>query len=400
MNDELKELLQYGILDEEDIRQKLRMKKLERILLIHPHPITQLSNGRWQTYYDDPEKGKRIEIKRASREKILDKLYTIYYGDCDGPPGSSDVTPTISHLFDEWIEYKKAITNSENTITRYHQLYMKYLCNKPITLRNIRDITKLELNSFCNDLVKSNSLSLKGWMNIKTILNGIFGYAMDKEILTTNPLDRVKITVKYRQVNRKIDGSQCFDTTEIEKLRKYMMAKYHETDDVVYIAPLLQLLTGLRVGELVTLKWEDVSYEKHLLHVVREESRIRETNECIVVNHTKGNQDRFVCLVPQAEKYLRMMPRDSAYIFSRDSERLTARQVTWVYEHYSKDTGNKMKRSHKARKTYASVLYQAGVPIEKIREQLGHKDLVTTWDYIFNPLPEGETYARIVEALA
>ncbi|MBP9997003.1 MAG: site-specific integrase, partial [Lachnospiraceae bacterium] len=59
----------------------------------------------------------------------------------------------------------------------------------------------------------------------------------------------------------------------------------------------------------------------------------------------------------------------------------------------------KTKSSHKMRKTYASLLNANGVPIDAIREQLGHSNLSTTYGYIYNPLTEAETYDLIAGAL-
>lgn len=51
------------------------------------------------------------------------------------------------------------------------------------------------------------------------------------------------------------------------------------------------------------------------------------------------------------------------------------------------------------RKTYARLLNANGVPIDAIREQLGHSNLSTTYGYIYNPLTEAETYDLIAGAL-
>ena len=50
------------------------------------------------------------------------------------------------------------------------------------------------------------------------------------------------------------------------------------------------------------------------------------------------------------------------------------------------------------RKTYASKLNANGVPLDCIREQLGHANLQTTLEYIYNPLTEKETYDLIAKA--
>ena len=81
------------------------------------------------------------------------------------------------------------------------------------------------------------------------------------------------------------------------------------------------------------------------------------------------------------------------------SEYKLSRQINYVLEKYAERTKQKTKSSHKMRKTYASMLNANGVPIDAIREQLGHSNLSTTYGYIYNPLTEAETYDLIASAL-
>ncbi|WP_290378950.1 tyrosine-type recombinase/integrase, partial [Paramuribaculum intestinale] len=71
----------------------------------------------------------------------------------------------------------------------------------------------------------------------------------------------------------------------------------------------------------------------------------------------------------------------------------------YVLEKYAKHQGIQTKSTHKIRKTYASILSAFGVPIDAIREQLGHSELSTTLSYIYNPLTEDATYSMISDAL-
>jgi len=83
----------------------------------------------------------------------------------------------------------------------------------------------------------------------------------------------------------------------------------------------------------------------------------------------------------------------------RDGERITSRQVVYVLEKYAERQGVIMKSTHKMRKTYASNLNANGVPLDCIREMVGHSNLSTTLEYIYNPLTEKETYDLIARAL-
>ena len=94
-----------------------------------------------------------------------------------------------------------------------------------------------------------------------------------------------------------------------------------------------------------------------------------------------------------------MIPKESEYVFVRDGNRITARQVAYVLEKCAQRQGIPTKSTHKMRKTYASNLNANGVPLDCIREMLGHSNLATTLAYIYNPLTEKETYDLITKAL-
>ncbi len=181
-------------------------------------------------------------------------------------------------------------------------------------------------------------------------------------------------------------------------MNRYLDRMYTETLDTVYLAVKLNFLLGLRVGELVALRWEDYCDINHL-HIVREEVRNQVTNKYEVVEHTKTNRDRFVVLVPKAINILQKMEHTGDYIFMRDGNRITARMVAYVLEKYAERQGLAIKSTHKMRKTFASNLNANGVPLDCIRELLGHSNLNTTLGYIYNPLTEKETYDLISKAL-
>lgn len=72
----------------------------------------------------------------------------------------------------------------------------------------------------------------------------------------------------------------------------------------------------------------------------------------------------------------------------RNGERITSRQVAYVLEKFAERQGVRTKSTHKMRKTYASNLNANGVPMDCIREMLGHSNLSTALEYIYNPLTE------------
>lgn len=389
---QLQALLQSDMLDTCSVLDMIMASKRTKVKKIHTYSITPANsrNKYWTTYFKRENEPRQL-IRGKTEEELLDKLVKLY------EENTHLDNLTFNRLFDEWLEYKKAMTNSANTIKRHRQYYAKYFEPSKLHCMKLSDIDTFALEMECNRIVKEFNLTRKAWVNAKTILNGMFDYAKRKKYITDNPLPDMKITVRYKQVVKKSGDTQTYNTDELEALNQYLDMMYQERNDSAYIAVRLNFFLGLRVGELVALKPSDIMGNQ--LHVVREEVRDQEANQTYVVEHTKTNHDRFVVLVPQAKKLLEKLDMNGSYLFERNGERLTTRQVAYVLEKYAEHQGLGTKSTHKIRKTYASMLNAFGVPIDAIREQLGHSELSTTLSYIYNPLTEDETYSMISNAL-
>lgn len=389
----LNNILPDDIINIDSVLDIVMATQKEKVRKMHPYAITPptAKGGRWQTYYRDEKQNRKI-IRAQSEESLLEKLVLVYFS-------KTHLDKLIFHeLYQEWLEYKKTVTDSPNTIKRHEQHYHKYFEQSKLHTKKVSQIDELFLEAECNRIVKDFNLTRKEWGNIKTILNGMFEYAVRKKYLAENPVGKIKIQVKFKQVLKKTGKTQTYNSDELKQLNQYLDQMYSETKDPSFLAVKLNFLIGLRVGELASLKWADWCDDNHL-HIVREETRNQTTNTYEIVEHTKTNQDRFVMLVPKAVEILNKIERQGEYIFMRDSGRITSRQLAYVLEKYAERQGIPTKSTHKMRKTFASNLNAHGVPLDCIRELLGHADLSTTLGYLYNPLTEKETYNLIVEAL-
>ncbi len=392
-NEIFQNAVELGIINIGSVFDMLMSKKIATILKIHPYAITPPSspNGRWQTCYKD-EKGKRKNIKAQSKEELLDKLIPIYFAN------THIDNLTFYGLYEEWLAYKATVTNSSNTIKRHKQHYRKYF--EPSVLHNmkIKKIDELVLEQECNRIVKKFNISKHEWNNAKTIINGMYEYAVRKKYLADNPMNKVQILVKFKQIVRKTGKTETYNSEELAELNKFLDSMYEETQDTSFLAVKVNFLLGLRVGELVSLKWCDLCDNSHL-HIVREEVRDQTDNNYKVVEHTKTNKDRFVVVIPKALDILNRIEKQGEYMFMRNGERITAIRISTILRKYANYQGVHIKSSHKIRKTYASNLNACGVPLDCIREMLGHSNLNTTLGYIYNPLTEKETLDLITKAL-
>lgn len=389
----LRNAAECGIINMDSVLDTYMANKRNQIIKLHSYAITPPAQegGRWQTWYKD-ESGKRKNIKAQTEEELLDKLIPIYF------PKTNNDKLTFHKLYEEWLGYKSSITNSPNTIKRHKQHYKKYFESSVFHNMPVKQIDELLLESECNRLVKEFNLSRKEWCNIKTILNGMYKYGIRKKYFTENLVDKIQIHVKFKQIVRKTGKTETFNTEELADLNQFLDEMYAETQDSSFLAVKLNFLLGLRVGELVALKWSDLCDDSHL-HIVREEIRNQVDNSIEVVEHTKTNRDRFVVVIPKARDILKKIEQTGDYIFMRDGERITSIRIATILRKYARHQGVNLKSSHKIRKTYASNLNACGVPLDCIREMLGHSSLNTTLGYIYNPLTDSETYDLISKAL-
>lgn len=389
----LQQLITSGIINKDSVLDIVMQKRKEEIKKMHPYAITppKETGGRWQTSYRDKD-GKRKNIKARTEEELLEKLIPVYF------PKTHLEKLTFHGLYEEWLQYKATVTNSPNTIKRHKQHYHKYFESSVLHGMKIKKIDELLLEQECNRIVKEFNLPRKEWYNAKTILNGMYEYAVRKKYLTENPMNKVQILVKFRQVIRKTGKTETYNPEELKELNEFLDHMYEETLDASFLAVKINFMLGLRVGELVALKWDDLCDKNHL-HIVREEVRDQTDNSYMVVEHTKTNRDRFVIVVPKAYDILQKIERQGEYIFMRDGNRITSIRIATILRKFARYEGMPLKSSHKMRKTYASNLNASGVPLDCIREMLGHSNLSTTLGYIYNPLTEKQTYELITKAL-
>mgnify|MGYP003292872748 CR=1 FL=1 len=92
----------------------------------------------------------------------------------------------------------------------------------------------------------------------KKTFHALFEYAYRMKYINENPIPRIRIGIKFRQVVKKTGKTQTYNTDELEDIMDYLDGMYAETGNSVYMAIKMNFFMGLRVGELVALKWTDM----------------------------------------------------------------------------------------------------------------------------------------------
>ena len=220
----------------------------------------------------------------------------------------------------------------------------------------------------------------------------------------------VKISSKlFKKVKKKSNETQVFTTEERRLITQYAWDDFHnEVKDYVLspLAMLFQFETGIRIGELCALRYEDLEGD-HMLHI----QRMYRCDSKEVVDHAKTDAgDRIIILTPTA-KHLIETARDyqkehlactDKYIFTMDGKPMKPHCINELYKKYSKYLGGPHRSSHKSRKTWISSLIDCPeMNINTIREMAGHEDKRTTFkNYCFDRSTEHEKVENMVRALS
>lgn len=332
-------------------------------------------------------------------DEMIDKLYLFYF--------ENKKKRTLNNLFPEWkAERLKDKNVNIKTVNRDNQHWNKYYKDHAIIHVPISKLTTKMLNDFFNATITKFNLSNREYNNMKSIMIALLRIAIDEEIIAENPMNGIYIKAKFRAVRKKSDGSKLYLNDEYEAL----VAHLEEENTIESLCIQLMFQLGVRIGEGVALKFSDIEYGKIAIQRMEEKVLIFDGDNfksagVQIVEHLKKENDseyRYIPLTDRANQIIenaRELNPNGEYIFERDGERLTTRAVTYWLSKYCRDAGITYKSPHCTRRTTASRLSTAGMPLDKIRDILGQVDEKTTLGYIYNPNTEQENLNIMNNAL-
>ena len=136
---------------------------------------------------------------------------------------------------------------------------------------------------------------------------------------------------------------------------------------------LLEVLysTAIRVGEVVKLNRSDIDF-----------------SDTGIIVFGKGNKERETYLNSKAfyhlKEYLKIRTDDNEALFvssRKPYQRLTKAGIQNIFRNIGKKSGVEKVHPHRFRRTAATDLLRAGMPLEEVKEYLGHEKIDTTMIY-------------------
>lgn len=368
-------LLNNGMIDESQVHDFVEKMKNKELLDMHPYKIWQnKSDGKWYTYFPDEKKG-RVLKKRKNKED-LEKVIIEFWK-------NETKNPTIREAFEEWNDRRLNLNKiSEATHMRNRQLFDRHY--EVMGQKRIKSLTESELQDFLEEQISDYNLTSKAFSNLKSITKGFLLRAKRQGLISFSvieTLSELDVTDKEFYRPEKAEQDDVFTEEEFTVFVKYLLS--HQ--DIHNLGILMMLATGIRVGELVALKFEDFE-ENTVVHVHRTETRYADENgknHVEVKEYTKtpaGNRRVVMCdnsnWILDAIKAINP---DGEYLFMNEGKRLTTNAIRKRQYRVCEWAGLPKKKSpHKCRKTFASILLDNGIDQNMIITQMGQTDIATT----------------------
>ncbi|MCL1998217.1 MAG: site-specific integrase [Turicibacter sp.] len=294
----------------------------------------------------------------------------------------------FGNVLDFWLERKK-IGLKESSYVKYFNLINNHI--KPsLGKYRLADINSTTLNSYILEKHKagrcksSGGLSEKTLKDIATVIKSALRFAKEERLLSDVPF----INIIFPREKPK--EMRVLTKNEQAALEKYLC----EDMDKSKLGILLCLYTGLRIGEICSLRWRDISLNSRTLTVSSTMQRMQtldSANKKTKVLETEPKSDCSLRTIPLpdmlVDKLAAFRPIDqNAYVLSgKTKSYIEPRTYHNHFKAHIAAAGIKNANFHATRHTFATRCVEVGFEIKSLSEVLGHANVIITLNRYVHP---------------
>ncbi len=346
--------------------------------------IYKRKDGRWEgryiRLYDENGKAKYGYVYGKSygdvKQRLLEKKAFL----SNHTEALSRCSSLYTDVLDAWLQSTR-INIKESTYARYSHLIEthirpqlgKYPLSK-ISTQLIEGFIETQLNS--GRLDKNGGLSAKTVTDILTIVKSTMEYARYNDLIVSCHLSKLTIKKKDKEM-------RVLCQSEQDALIRVLIADM----DLYKFGVLLSLYTGIRIGELCALQWEDISIVNSTLKIRKTMQRIQETNI------GAASKTKVIITEPKSDCSVRDIPLPSflveiagqfvghpkAFILSGERGKyVEPRTMQNHFKAYIAESGIDNANFHALRHTFATRCVEVGFEIKSLSEVLGHSNVNIT----------------------
>lgn len=344
--------------------------------------IYKRKDGRWEgryiCSYSVANKAKYAYVYGKTygevKQKLLDKRSNLQ---------KTNILPKTSLTYEEFLDlwlHSSQLNIKESTYARYTHLINTHI--KPqlgkyqlsmLSTEIIESFIEFELTE--GRLDNTGGLAPKTVADILTIIKNTIEYARYKGLPVICNLSRLTIKKKEKEMRVLTQAEQdALITVLIDDM------------DLSKFGVFLSLYTGIRVGELCALQWEDFDITRTTLKIRKTIQRIQDTQ------NGSFSKTKIVITEPKSQCSIREIPLPSfvvdvacqfvsnpeSYILSGNNRYVEPRTMQNHFKSYVKDSGISDANFHALRHTFATRCVEVGFEIKSLSEVLGHANVNIT----------------------
>ena len=284
--------------------------------------------------------------------------------------------PSVDDLIKRFETSKRLMGIKDTSLCQY-TLEVRMLAKN--LSKPLNQLTTTDIKDYLSRYRSEHSISMVTIQNKLRFLSSFFEFMLDDGYITKNPIKGIGRILVEKRIKK------AFTAEDLARIR--------DACRTLRDRALVEFLysTGCRVSECTALQVKDINFR---------------ADELIVFG--KGHKERVCYLNKIAKNYLReyLRSRDAAhntplFCHTRLDARLTPRSVELILKDIGQRAGVENVHPHRFRRTFATDLWKAGVPVETIRILMGHTNIATTLRYIdIDPCGVKQAFTRAQKVMA
>lgn len=302
----------------------------------------------------------------------------------------------VADIGKQWLS-EMAVTLKESSVIKYEDLLRRYIYPE-FGESELSEISNQQLIDFVNSLLSGGGVQKQGLApatvaEILSAINSIRVYALRRDYAV--PFSPECISLKREQKEIRV-----FSLEEEKQLVDYLQ----EHMDLSALGILVCLFTGIRVGELCAMKWDDINLPEKKMNVRKTMQRLRvntlaEGSAAAGKGSADKNRTKVKILEPKSACSIRTIPLPDAimeiladsyipgtYLLTGNSSRyVEPRTMQNRFKKILSACGIPDANFHATRHTFATRCIELGFDIKSLSEILGHANVAITMNRYVHP---------------